>query len=72
MSIMPFVPQVHAQRRAQRVRFEDATPVVLRYPDGRRFSGELQVISVTGGLLCKQGMEIKASKYKDNENKKKT
>jgi len=52
MSIMPFVPQVHAQRRAQRVRFEDATPVGLRYPDGRRFTGELQVISVTGGLLC--------------------
>jgi hypothetical protein len=49
---MPFAPQAHAQRRAQRVRFEEATPVVLRYPDGRRFSGQLQVISVTGGLLC--------------------
>jgi len=49
---MPFVSQVHAQRRAQRVRFEDTTPVVLRYPDGRRFSGELRVISVTGGLVC--------------------
>jgi hypothetical protein len=48
---MPFLPQVHAQRRAPRVRFEETTPVVLRYPDGRRFSGELQVISVTGGLL---------------------
>lgn len=48
---MPFVPQVHAQRRAQRVQFEDITPVVLRYPDGRRFSGELRVISITGGLL---------------------
>jgi hypothetical protein len=49
---MPFAPQVHAQRRSQRVRFEEATPVVLRYPDGRRCSGQLQVISVTGGLLC--------------------
>ena len=48
---MPFLPQVHAQRRAPRVRFEETTPVVLRYPDGRRFSGELRVISVTGGLL---------------------
>ena len=48
---MPFVPQVHAQRRAERVRFEEATPVVLRYPDGRRCNGQLQVISVTGGLL---------------------
>jgi hypothetical protein len=49
---MPFLPQAHAQKRAQRVRFEEATPVVLRYPDGRRFSGDLQVISVTGGLVC--------------------
>ena len=49
---MPFAPQMHAQRRAQRVRFEEATPVVLRYPDGRRFSGQLEVISITGGLLC--------------------
>jgi len=48
---MPFAPQAYPQRRAQRVRFEEATPVVLRYPDGRRFSGQLQVISITGGLL---------------------
>ncbi len=48
---MSFLPQPYAQKRAQRVRFEDTTPVVLRYPDGRRFSGELQVISTTGGLL---------------------
>ena len=26
--------------------------MVLRYPDGRRFSGQLEVISITGGLLC--------------------
>ena len=49
---MPFAPQAHAQRRAQRVRFEEATPVVLRSADGRRCSGQLHVISVTGGLLC--------------------
>ena len=48
---MSLLPQVHSQRRPPRVRFEDTTPVVLRYPDGRRFSGELQVISTTGGLL---------------------
>ena len=48
---MSFLPQVHAQRRAPRVRFEETTPVVMRYPDGRRHSGELQVISITGGLL---------------------
>lgn len=49
---MPLLPQAQAPRRPERVRFDEATPVVLRYPDGRRFSGELQVISVTGGLLC--------------------
>ncbi len=48
---MPFLPQGHVQRRAPRVRFEETTPVVLRYPDGRRFSAQLQTISVTGGLL---------------------
>ncbi len=26
--------------------------VVLRFPDGKRSSGQLQVISTTGGLLC--------------------
>ena len=49
---MPFLPQAHSPRRPERVRFEEATPVVLRFPDGRRFSGQLQVISITGGLLC--------------------
>ncbi len=44
-------PQEH-RRRADRVRFDESTPVVLRFSDGRRFSGQLQVISVTGGLIC--------------------
>jgi hypothetical protein len=49
---MPYLDQSQPRRRAERVRFEEATPVVLRFPDGRRSSGQLQVISVTGGLLC--------------------
>lgn len=38
-------------RRAPRVRFSEVTPTVLRFPDGRRVPGTLQVISLTGGLL---------------------
>ena len=52
---MPYLPQLQSQpsgRRAERVRFEESTPVVLRFPDGKRSSGQLQVISTTGGLLC--------------------
>src|SRR5258708_28002581 len=49
---MPFLPQADSPRRPERVRCEEAPPVVLRFPDGRRFSGQLQVISITGGLLC--------------------
>ncbi len=48
---MPYLPQTQARRRAERVRFPESTPVVLRSPDGGRFSGHLQVISLTGGLL---------------------
>jgi hypothetical protein len=43
-------PQI--RRRAERVRLDETTPVVLRFPDGNRASGKLQVISTTGGLLC--------------------
>lgn len=51
---MPYLPQQShpTARRADRVRFEESTPVVLRFRDGKRSSGQLQVISVTGGLLC--------------------
>src|SRR5262249_3927733 len=51
---MPYLPQQvqPTGRRAERVRFEENTPVVLRFPDGKRSSGQLQVISTTGGLLC--------------------
>jgi len=41
-----------------------ATPAVLRIRDGWRIHGKLQVISVTGGLLClskplSQGCQVK-------------
>jgi hypothetical protein len=60
---MPCLP--HAERqRPERARFTELTPVVLRFADGNRASGKLQVVSITGGLLCvprplTQGMTAK-------------
>jgi len=50
--------------RAPRVRFKELTPAVLRLRNGWRVSGELLIISTTGGLLClskpvDQGSEVK-------------
>jgi hypothetical protein len=42
---------VLASRRAMRVHLPDATPAVLRCQDGSRVAGNLQVISVAGGML---------------------
>jgi hypothetical protein len=49
---MPYFPPPQALRRAPRTSFAEATPAVLRCQDGRRIRGKLQVISLTGGLLC--------------------
>lgn len=51
---MPYAPQTEFRERAQRVGFVEKTPVVVRFPGGVRCSAQLQVISVTGGLLCLQ------------------
>jgi len=37
--------------RATRAHFAEPAPAVLRLQDGRRISGTLKVVSVTGGLL---------------------
>lgn len=47
---MPYLPHV-AKQRPERARFSEVTPVVLRFADGNRASGTLQVVSITGGLL---------------------
>ena len=47
---MPYLPHA-ARQRPERARFSEVTPVVLRFPDGNRSSGTLQVVSITGGLL---------------------
>src|SRR5512140_2963447 len=51
MSVMPFIPQPSAQRRAERVRLDESIPAVVRFTDGNRASGRLKVVSLTGGLL---------------------
>lgn len=38
--------------RAPRVHFAQTTPAILRFQSGKRVRGKLQVVSVTGGLLC--------------------
>jgi hypothetical protein len=61
---MPYFPPPQALRRAPRTMFAETTPAVLRCQDGRRIRGKLQVISLTGGLLClseplDQGSQVK-------------
>ncbi len=49
---MTYFPRLQAPRRAPRTSFTGTTPAVLRCQDGHRVQGKLQVISLTGGLLC--------------------
>ncbi len=44
--------QSTGQRRAERVRLDDSIPAVVRFDDGKRSSGRLKVVSMTGGLLA--------------------
>jgi hypothetical protein len=39
-------------RRSQRLHLADSIPIVLRRHDGRRISGKLQCVSMTGGLIA--------------------
>jgi hypothetical protein len=55
---------VHTQLRAPRINVADFTPAVLRFVDGQRASGKLQLLSVNGGLLSlpspiDQGAQVK-------------
>jgi len=61
---MNSLPQSFTQQRSPRVQLTDATPAVLRFQDGHRTSGKLQVVSLTGGLLAlpnplDQGSQVK-------------
>jgi hypothetical protein len=45
------LPQPNSDRRAPRLNLSDNTPAVLRFEDGHRTQGQLEVISLTGGVL---------------------
>ena len=49
---MPQQSQSEARSRSPRLNFVRRTTAVLRLPSGEQVQGTLQVISVTGGLLC--------------------
>jgi hypothetical protein len=44
-------PQSHPPWRYPRAYLDGNNPIVLRFPNGQRIGANLQVISVTGGLL---------------------
>jgi hypothetical protein len=46
------LPQFNPNGRAPRFNLADITPAVLRLQDGRRTQAQLEVISLTGGMLC--------------------
>ena len=48
---MSTLPQVEFKPRLPRLRLDGGTPAVLRFQDGERVSGSLEVVSLTGGLL---------------------
>src|SRR5580658_2017198 len=48
---MPYFPLPQVSPRPPRMRLSETT-AVLRCQDGRRLRGKLQIISITGGLLC--------------------
>jgi len=61
---MNSLPQLYSKQRSPRVQLTDTTPAVLRFQDGHRTSGKLQVVSLTGGLLVlsdplDQGSQVK-------------
>jgi len=61
---MNALPQLDSKPRVPRLRLDNATPAVLRFNDGQRVSGELQVVSLTGGLLSLPNPLTQGSKVK--------
>lgn len=61
---MPYVPLSDTNWRSPRVRLADVTPAVLRLPDGRQQRGQLELVSLTGGLLSMPSMLDKGSRLK--------
>ncbi len=51
-------------RRAPRLNLSDLTPAVLRFEDGHRTQGQLEVISLTGGILGLPKPVVRESRVK--------
>ena len=61
---MSTLPQVQLKPRSPRLHLDGGTPAVVRFPDGERIPGSLEVISLSGGLLAldrplAQGSQVK-------------
>ncbi len=61
---MSALPQQQSAPRTPRVNLDRSTPAVVRFDSGQSISGELQVVSLTGGLLSlpgplEQGSQVK-------------
>jgi hypothetical protein len=61
---MGSLPQTRPPWRVPRAHLEGKTPAVLRLPNGQRLGANLQVVSLTGGLLAVpqpivQGAQVK-------------
>ncbi len=58
---MTYLPEPHPNCRAARVRPAEITPAVLGFQDGGRTQGQLEVISLTGGLLSLSKPAVRGS-----------
>src|SRR5579864_7537619 len=61
---MSTLPQLQVTPRSPRLHLDGGTPAVVRFSDGERISGSLEVISLSGGLLAldsplAQGSQVK-------------
>jgi len=61
---MDSLPQSRQPWRVPRAHLEGNTPTVLRFPNGQRVGANLQVISLTGGLLSLSQPVVQGSRVK--------
>src|ERR1700733_5717956 len=61
---MDNLPQLRRPWRVPRVHLEGTLPAVLRFSDGQRVGANLQVISLTGGLLSLSQPVVEGSTVK--------
>ena len=64
MNALPQPNPTIPDRRAPRLNLSDITPAVLRFEDGHRTQGQLEVISLTGGMLSLPKPVVRQSRVK--------